>query len=178
MTTRRHPVLALLAIASTLVASMVPLAGPVAAVTPDVAAIGDLFSYSGKIDYAAGYKRFPAGPDTGAPSAVVDSALHTVDVTVNDAGRTSVLTMAWPARIGIWALGIDGTDPEQHVDLRRGSSICHLTAGRLEIRQATVSAGGGVAGLTADVGDHHPLLDDRAGFRARVQCGGQSLRYR
>jgi hypothetical protein len=165
VTARRRPPLALLAIAMaiTLVASMVPLGGPVAAAIPDVAAIGDLFSpSSGPIANAAGYMRFPAGPDTGAPSVIVDPPNKTVNVTVNAAGRTSVLTIAWPARIGIWTLGIDGAEPEQHVDLRRGTSICHLTFGRLEIRQATVSAGGGVAGLTADISNGGCALGSNA----------------
>ena len=155
MTARRRPLLALLA-TSTLVASMVPLAGPVAAVAAggaaDTAAIGDVISpYSGPIASASGYKLFPAGPDTGAPSTVVDPARHTVNITVSVAGRTSVLTMAWPVRAGTWALGLDGADPEQHVDLQRGSAICHLTIGSLDIRQAEVAAGGGVASLTADI---------------------------
>ena len=161
MTARRRPLLALLAITSTLVASMVPLAGPVAAATAqvaaDVAAIGDVFSSSGSIANASGYKRFAAGPDAGPPSTLinpstlVDPLRPTVDITVSDAGRTSVLTMAWPARIGTWALAIDGADPEQHVDLQRGSDSCHLTFGRLDIRQADAAAGGGVAKLTADL---------------------------
>lgn len=164
MTARRRPVLAVLAIASTLVTSMVPLAGPSAAAIPDVAAIGDQFSpYSGPINNAAGYKRFPAGPDRGAPSTTVDPARRTVDITVKDGGRTSVLTMAWPARTGVWALGIDGANPEQHVDLQRGTAVCHLTFGRLEIRAATVAAGGGVARLTADITNGGCSLGSNAG---------------
>ena len=170
---RRRLLPALLVTAAVLTSLAVPSGGMAAAAAGDSAAIGDVFT-SSSISSGSGYKRFPAGPDTGAPTTAVDAAAHTVDVIIDDAGRRSVATMAWPARTGTWSLAVDGTEPEQHVMLRRGTASCTLTAGTLEVRQAVADADGGVAALTADVRTGSCSLGSNVGGYAglAIRIGG------
>ncbi|WP_404386512.1 hypothetical protein LL946_08040 [Knoellia locipacati] len=121
-----------------------------AAAETDYAVIGDRVAPSAQ---AGGYKRFTAGPVAGSPTTLVDSAARTVTVTVADQtlDSTGTMTMAWPARIGSWSLGISQTEPEQLVKLTRDGKECTFTAGTLTVHRAEATSTGQVAALTADV---------------------------
>ncbi|GAA1255927.1 hypothetical protein [Oryzihumus leptocrescens] len=132
------------------------LCGPGAQAAPaavvDDAVVGTSVSLAGgSLASATDDKTLPAGPVHGVPSSVVDPVNHTVALTIGDAGQQAVLTMAWPARVGTYFLGLDGAEPEQHMQLTRSGSTCQFTAGTLVVHEVAATGTGDVGQLTADL---------------------------
>jgi hypothetical protein len=118
----------------------------------DIVVIGDQTSlYSGGVSTATGNRRYEPGPVAGLPTTTVEPVGHTVTLAVNDSGRAASITLAWPMRPGVWQLGLDPADPEQHASLTREANECTFTSGVLDVHLAEAAPDGGVAVLSADI---------------------------
>ena len=103
----RRPMGWLSVVATVLSAGAVAVSPPAVASGDDVVVIGEL---AGKVSLR--YLRQPA-PTAGTPTASVNAGERTATFAVKDANGAATITVAWPARVGIWQLSGDGVG--QHV---------------------------------------------------------------